>query len=50
MVRVHDEEIDLNLKIEDPLEQFPEKFKDSPLDFYSYDFPFSQEDDIDDIV
>jgi hypothetical protein len=32
----------LTLKIEDPLEEFPEKFKDSPLEFFPDDLPFTK--------
>jgi hypothetical protein len=50
MARDHVEEIDLDPEIEDPLEEFPKKFKESPPEFFPDDLPFTQEEYFDDIV
>jgi hypothetical protein len=50
MTRDHVEEIDIDPENDDPLEEFLEEFMDSPPEFFPDDLPFTQEDDIDDIV
>jgi hypothetical protein len=50
MARNHVEGIDLDPDIEDPLEDFPENFKYSPLKFFPNDLHSDQEDDTNDIV
>ena len=48
--RDHIKEIDLDPQIEHPLREFPEKLKESPLDFCPNDLPFTQEEYFDDIL
>jgi hypothetical protein len=45
----HIEEIDLDPKTKDPLEDIPGNFKEYPPYFFPHDLPFTDEEDFDDI-